>query len=217
MLLPGGKAELGYDTSEPFEPSGVQLESFGSSYEMFEYETSMEEVLEVFREHLELTTTPLRTVTIAPMLVEVVHREYLDQEELDEVVAVGFRPPTSDEWEYACAAGSRTLFRWGHDCPTDAHPEEYVKRKDWDHHTCPNAFGLIIADDPWQPERCVEPNMVRGGDGGGYSCGGAPSVCGWLTLASSFLQDFSGSLSKFRRVFPLVQANPKSEPLASGD
>ena len=29
----------------------------------------------------------------------------------------GFRFPTSNEWEYACAAGSRSLFRWGNDTP----------------------------------------------------------------------------------------------------
>ena len=34
-----------------------------------------------------------------------------------ELQAEGFRLPTSDEWEYVCAACARTLFRWGDHCP----------------------------------------------------------------------------------------------------
>ena len=34
----------------------------------------------------------------------------------------GLRPTTPDEWEYACGAGSWTLFRWGDDCPDTDHP-----------------------------------------------------------------------------------------------
>jgi hypothetical protein len=38
---------------------------------------------------------------------------------LRELADRGFRLPTSDEWEYACAAGSRTLFRWGDHAPLE--------------------------------------------------------------------------------------------------
>ncbi len=41
-------------------------------------------------------------------------------ETLSEISQDWFRFPTSDEWDYACAAGSRTLFRWGDHAPRGA-------------------------------------------------------------------------------------------------
>ena len=47
-------------------------------------------------------------------------RDVTHADTVSELSAEGFRLPTSDEWEYACAAGSRTLFRWGAHCPPGA-------------------------------------------------------------------------------------------------
>ncbi len=124
----------------------------------------------------------------------------------------GFRFPTSNEWEYACGAGAETLFRWGDYAPcdrypTDTSPEEAAwrrqwvlsggKRKrppggfpaDWDLHHRPNAFGIVIASDPYKMELVAEPNMTRGGDGGSLICGGAGFFIGWLTLATAYFED----------------------------
>ncbi len=38
----------------------------------------------------------------------------------------GFRLPTSDEWEYARAAGARTLWRWGDEIPMILVPSRYA-------------------------------------------------------------------------------------------
>ena len=126
----------------------------------------------------------------------------------------GFRCPSMDEWEYLCSAGALTLFRWGDHAPCDRYPtdlsiEEAKWRRlwvasggqlpypeagfvsDWTYHTRPNAFGLILAHNPYKQELVHEENMTRGGDGGCAICGGAGFFAGWLPLASAFWdQDF---------------------------
>jgi formylglycine-generating enzyme required for sulfatase activity len=124
----------------------------------------------------------------------------------------GFRFPTCDEWEYACGCGARTLFRWGDHVPcdrypTDTSPAEAAWRRqwvlsagklerppegfasDWEFHRQPNAFGLLIASDPYKCERVAEIGTTRGGDGGGMICGGAGFFVGWLTLATSYFEE----------------------------
>src|ERR1051326_3062447 len=43
-------------------------------------------------------------------------------EALDELGRRGLRPATPDEWEWACAAGASTLFRWGDTTPEHGYP-----------------------------------------------------------------------------------------------
>jgi hypothetical protein len=140
--------------------------------------------------------------------------------------ATGFRFPTSDEWEYACGCGGDTLFRWGDhvpcDCyPTDVSPEEAAWRRrwalsagkldypaegfasDWDYHRRPNAFGLVIASNPYKSELVFEPGLTRGGDGGCTICGGAGFFVGWLTLATAYFEEHSCKHDDWRQLeFP---------------
>jgi hypothetical protein len=131
-----------------------------------------------------------------------------------QLAATGFRFPTSDEWEYACGGGAPTLFRWGDHVPcdrypTDVSPAEAAWRRrwvrsggklerpaegfasDWDYHRQPNAFGLLIASDPYKYELVAEIGTTRGGDGGCTICGGAGFFIGWLTLATAYFEEQS--------------------------
>ncbi|MEG4485207.1 hypothetical protein [Microcoleus sp. D2_18a_B4] len=131
------------------------------------------------------------------------------QEEITtELAAQGLRLLTFDEWEYACAAGNTTLFRWGDFCPSDFYPTD--NRADWTLHLQPNLFGLHIAQNPYDCEIISEKYRFRGGDGGCFICGGVGFFLGWLTLATAYWEpelleycdeDISGNI--MRRVIPL--------------
>jgi hypothetical protein len=61
----------------------------------------------------------------------------------------------------------------------------------WEYHRQPNAFGLLIASDPYKYELVAEIGVTRGGDGGCTICGGAGFFIGWLTLATAYFEEHS--------------------------
>lgn len=76
------------------------------------------------------------------------------------LAARGWRLPSVDEWEHACAAGGSSLFRWGDLWPT-APPEATT----WDGYLVPNGFGLCYGD-PWGglgAELTATPGVLKGG------------------------------------------------------
>jgi len=173
-LVPGGRFTLGFDV-DAFRPSQEILESYAGSAEEYG--------LGNLREFLARQITPVRQVTLQPFLIEV-SATSVDAETVEELAEqiAPYRLPTSDEWELACGAGARTLFRWGDDCPMDVYP---VDRGDFDLHRIPNLYGLDIARNPYDTE-VVADDAYRGGDGGSMICGGAGFFLGWLALASSY-------------------------------
>jgi hypothetical protein len=131
---------------------------------------------------------------------------------IEDFRAKGFRFLTSDEWEYLCGCGERTLFRWGDHVPCDRYPtdksvEEARYRKervlsagklepaakeftrDWDLHVRQNALGVFIASNPYHCELVAESGITRGGDGGCAICGGYGFFMGWLPLATAYFEE----------------------------
>jgi hypothetical protein len=210
-LIPGGEVTLGYDRANPFRPSPEQRRDWQRSRRDFGYPT--------LDRYLKERLAPLRNVLIAPALVETRYREWYpntDDDELtdDEIDAAvnarfaegGFRLPTADEWEYFCAAGSRTLWRWENSPQTVI---DAATRLRLPLAQMPNAFGLRIADDSYHPE-WVEGRCLRGGDGGAAVCGGCGALACGLVLASPFRMPeaeremwTSWDVYDRRRVFPL--------------
>jgi hypothetical protein len=110
--------------------------------------------------------------------------------------AEGFSVPTSDQWEHACRAGTRTFWWWGNGLGFPL-PER-------------NAFGLQIAWNTYRSEWGTAPDVYRGGDGGCSSCGGMGGLPTALRLASAYCEPFpdpDDQSARFsgdcRQVFPL--------------
>lgn len=133
-----------------------------------------------------------------------VRNQVTHAEVVAEIAEQGFRLPTSDEWEYLCAGGATTMFRWGDEHPMYKYPNatlEWAQRRsktalaieDFTLNWEPNCFGLFIATDSYETELVAEPGIVRGGDGGGNVCGGTGYFLGWLPIATAFCDDVMGA------------------------
>jgi hypothetical protein len=196
-LIPGDAVTLGYDPDQPFVPDADQLASWRAFARSWLHNPHFD-----LHAYLCEFLTPLRRVAITPFLIETsaVPLELLTQigerfythlgptptyrTTLATVSAQGFRLPTSDEWEYACSAGARTLWRWGDWCPSTDVPSPQNEAPAWDLHLRPNAFGLQIARYPTEWEFTAVVGRMRGGDGG--TCLQTEAFIQWLTLASAF-------------------------------
>lgn len=204
-LIPGGEATLGYDRDHPFVPNRQQQESWADET----LRTGMfNETLDVF---LDLVMTPFRHVIIGPFLLEVLATPLSPAPVFDETLGdkggwrrsptpisyektfqrisrQGFCFPASDEWEYACKAGSRTLFRWGNMTPSISIPLlKNQKAAGWDLHLQQNAFWLFIARQPYHWEFSAERGIMRGGNGGTalHTGAGTSEFVSWEDESSS--------------------------------
>jgi hypothetical protein len=213
-LIPGGPVELGYDRTRPYPFSAAMLENW-------ETETREEYGLpESFEEVLDAMLTPSRSITLKPFLISVMPREY-DFKPYNGTISVKtttkfrgdnqldgvWRIPTADEWEHACAAGTRTLFRWGNECPTDETSDE---TRTFTAHKGSNGFGLTFNASTYDIELC-DGGITRGGDGGSTVCGGLGTVATWLPFASAY-QDPPDVVAEWycetvfiRRVFEITE------------
>jgi formylglycine-generating enzyme required for sulfatase activity len=107
----------------------------------------------------------------------------------------GFALPNADEWAYLCGGGCRTLYPWGDSFDYNmklyhfASEKRIRNKKPYDMEK-PNFFGLSIAYDPYKNE-VVEAAKAsfRGGDGGGFICGGAGLMLGFLGCSPHFNTD----------------------------
>ena len=107
-----------------------------------------------------------------------------------QLAKMGFALPTTDEWEYLCGGGCRTLFPWGDDLPETLHLRyfEYAKQQG-EPYTLeqPHFFGLVIGFDPYRKEVLAGAAPIfKGGDGGMNVCGGMGPLLGYLPCSPYF-------------------------------
>lgn len=215
-LVPGGTVQLGHD-ADRFVPSVRQLADFAKA-------TAEYDLTGPLNRFVAEATSPPRQVFLPARLVAVRSEETdallasddeadLDDrgEEYDHAWLIagldrrGLRPPTPDEWEYACGAGASSLFRWGDEYPEGEPYGEVPLIQE------PNLFGLVIGDDPYRAEFTTDPAVLCGGDGGSALCGGYGSFLSWLALATAYRDPglaeavYDGGLTGETPVRPVLQ------------
>lgn len=217
VFVPGDNVTLGYDgintemdllsrgalyedmsyNDEEIERLHKQIEEKyrypSDKEELADYAKKMEEfgALEILKEKMKNSFTPVRQAEIGPMLVERRTNEvdaeavYAHMEEeaedfdereilIQQIDEEGFSLPTKDEWEYLCGGGCRTLFPWGEGFFEKFFGDEddiYDLDDDENNKKQPNFFGIFIAEDSYEIE-VVQDGGFKGGDGGCASCGG---------------------------------------------
>jgi hypothetical protein len=173
-LVPGGAAILGCDPDR-FKPSADQADDYA--------ESAAEYGLPGLPEFLAASTSPPRATHLPAMLVGLdPYAAPSLRAAPGALAAYGLRVATPDEWEYACGAGARTLFRWGDETPGDGYPGDYPAGP----HRLPNLFGLRIGQDPYRIEHTTDPAVRCGGDGGAAEADRRGFFLGWLTLATAY-------------------------------
>lgn len=195
-LLPAAEVRLGYDPAHPPAVPEPIVAAWRAEWAEYEQQEPVQ-----WPACLTGRLSPPRTASLAPFLIETVGRPRVaatGPEERERISKDGMRLPTADEWEYACSAGTRTLWHWGDD------PRGQDDRA--------NAFGLTIVMDSYELEPLSDRNDFRGGDGGVSVCGGSGLLEHGLALSS--WQIYYGhprtendwDYTRYRRVFPLPAA-----------
>ncbi|MDH6543660.1 hypothetical protein [Streptomyces sp. SPB4] len=175
-LVPGGRVRLGFDPGA-WSPTPAQEADFAESL-VEGYGFGAQDL----SAHLVAQLSPPRTVEVPTVWMAVEAEPAPEPADgiASSLAARGLRLPGADEWEHACGAGARTLFRWGDECPLDEAPYGAGGIRNE-----PNAFGLRIAHDSYSAELSDDRGAVHGGDGGTAVCGGYGNLLGWLPLATA--------------------------------
>lgn len=142
----------------------------------------LDEYIESFKRIIINSSSNLRRVNINPMIVERNLNnvsEYNSYNEFRESLGqTDFTIPTEDEYEYLCAGGRRTLFRWGDSLKKELDSIYRIGSiEDSDNILCqPNMFGLYILYDSYMYELVDSECFYKGGDGGCSLCGGEGAI-----------------------------------------
>jgi hypothetical protein len=199
VLIPGGEVALGFDPARPAPPVELLDGWYEEARATARHHPEWEGI--TWERYLADVLSPLRQVRLAPFLcaARADPRQYATgTEERNAIAAEGFLLPTADQWEFACSAGSRSVWHWGDD-PTGGPPEV-------------NCFGLAIARGTYEQEVLDERDHFRGGDGGQRVHGGCCELEASVPLSSWFMsrgvnetQEDWWEHTFYRRVFPLPE------------